>query len=615
MSDHDREEELRIWTPTRRGFVKSLAAAGGIVIAPAFMQTARGDLRATSLFPLGVASGDPKSDSVVLWTRVVEDPITGQGLGNKNVPLGWEVATDPGMRNIVQAGRVTARARNGHAVRVIARRLPANAWLYYRFYTLGKYSGHQSRIGRTRTFPSPSQTGIPAQGPYAARTDSMRFAFVSCQNYTQGFYPAWRDIAQQDIDFVVHTGDYMYESGASSNPLLPTRNHTGGETFTLDDYRNRYALYRLDQDLQDAHAHAPFIVTWDDHEVDNNYAGTIAEEGAPFIDADFLERRKNAYEVYGETMPVRRTRSRDGSFPLARRLQFGRLADIHVLDSRQFRDDQAAADGFGSNDTSIDPQVAALLESVFGEVIFDAAGIQAQERTLLGFDQEYWLGRNLASSKAQWNVLAQQVMVMPWDLRTTGRLNVQFGPDFPGKDEVLTAIDSLEDLISMDAWDGYGASRDRLFEVLDRARPGNPVVLTGDIHSGWGAELLKDFGDPENSDVLAAEFVCTSIASTFAGADPRPIDAIVRAGIPDNPHIKYFDGRFRGYSLCDVSATRWRTEYRAVGSPENLLNPDPLALVPQTGDPVFTAAVAEIESGFNSPGERKPLQVSNNLPG
>lgn len=613
MPDH-KESAVHATGQSRRTFVKGLATAGSIVVAPAFMKSARGDGVATSLFPLGVASGDPGADSVVLWTRVVEDPLTGAGLGNANVPLRWEVATDAGMRDVVGAGVVVARPRNGHAVRVIARKLPPGQWLYYRFYTLGKYRGHQSRVGRTRTFPHPSSITV-ASGVEPCRSESMRFALVSCQSYVQGFYPAWADIATQDIDFVVHTGDYIYENGASSSPLLAGRNHTGGEIFSLDDYRNRYALYRLDADLQDAHAHAPFIVTWDDHEVDNNYAAAIAENGAPFQDADFVQRRENAYKVYGESMPVRRNASRDGSFPLARRLRFGQLADIHVLDTRQFRDDQPADDGFGSTDTSIDAQSAALLEQVFGEVIFDAPGIQADAASLLGLEQEYWLSRNLISSKATWNVLAQQIMVMPWDLRTTGLLNVQFGPDFPGKDQALAAIAGLENLLNVDAWDGYQSARDRLFAVLDQARPGNPVVLTGDIHSAWGAELLKDFGDPANSDVLAAEFVCSSISSTFAGADPRPVDAIVRAGIPDNPHIKYFDGRFRGYALCDVNEARWITEFRAVGSPENLLSPDPLALVPRAGDPVFTAATAQIDSGFNTPGERKPLSIANNLPG
>jgi alkaline phosphatase D len=206
--------------------------------------------------------------------------------------------------------------------------------------------------------------------------------------------------------------------------------------------------------------------------------------------------------------------------------------------------------------------------------------------------------------------MAQQIMVMPWNLRTTGLLSIQFGPDFPGKDQVLAEIGNLDNILNVDAWDGYQAARRRLNTVLDNARPNNPVFLTGDIHSGWAADLLADYANPSNSDVLAAEFVCTSISSTFLAPDPRPTDLIVRAGLPENPHIRYFDARFRGYCLCDVNADRWRTEYRAVGAPENLLDPSPLALVPREGDGTFTAAIAEIQAGFNTPGNPGNVQVS-----
>ncbi len=602
---------------SRRVFVKGIAASSSIVVAPAFIRSAVAEDAASMLFPLGVGSGDPDDDSVVLWTRLAEDPLAGGGLGDVDIPVGWEVATDPGMRHVIRRGHSVARARNGQAVRVVANRLPAGEWLYYRFFGLGKYKGHQSRIGRTRTFPSAYRRFRRRRGPNACRMESMRFASVSCQNYTGGFYPAWADIAKQDLDFVCHLGDYMYESGASSSPTLEGRNHTGGEVFSVEDYRNRYALYRLDADLQDAHARFPFIVTWDDHEADNNYAAKIAEEGAPFEGDAFVERRRNAYQVYGESMPLRPFRRvrRNGSFPLARKIEFGRLADIHVLDTRQFRTDQPAGDNFGSTDMNIDPATAGLLESIFGEQVFDTDGILDPSATLLGRRQEIGLSLNLIFSRARWNVLAQQIMVMPWNLRTTGVLSVQLGPDFPGKDQAVAAIANLDNILNVDAWDGYPAARDRLFRILDYVRPGNPVVLTGDIHSSWAANLLDDFGDPQNSDVLAAEFVCTSISSTFGGADPRPTDFIVRAGIPENPHIRYFDGRFRGYALCDVDAHRWRTEFRAVGAPEALVNPDPLALIPRAGDPVFTAAVAEIEAGFNARGDRKELSVVNNVPG
>ena len=612
---------------TRRGFLGKAAGATGIVVAPAFLTQARADrwYESSPLFPLGVASGDPNHASVILWTRIVEDPIVGAAPTSKPIPVRWEVALDPGMREIVRAGTAIAQPENGHAVRVLANRLPESCWLYYRFSAKGRFSGHVSRVGRTRTFPaSPGAKRFWYQHCLEpARSDRMRFAMVSCQSYVQGFYPAWGDIARQDLDFVVHTGDYIYEGGASSAPLLAGRNHVGGEIFSLNDYRNRYALYRLDQDLQDAHAQLPFIVTWDDHEVDNNYAGLVEEEGAPFAGDDFVERRRNAYQVYAESMPIRTTtvRRRAGDsrqfrdvFPLFRRLRYGSLADVHVLDSRQYRTDQPAGDNFGSTDQSLDPQSAALIEGVFGEQLFDSDGIRSPKATLLGLRQEAWLAKNLARSSACWNVLAQQVMVMPWNLKRTAALNVEFSelpPGFPiDKPSLLALVDQVDDFLNVDAWDGYQAARDRLLHILDKFRPGGPVVLTGDIHSAWGAELLQDFGDPANSDVLAAEFVCSSISSTFLSPDPRPTDFIVRAGIPDNPHIRYFNALYRGYSICDVDQTRWKTEYRAVGQPEDVLDPDPLALVPMSGDNVFTSAVAEIAHGFNARGERGSLRVT-----
>jgi alkaline phosphatase D len=612
---------------SRRRFLGAVAASASVVAAPPFLRSARGDSwqEGTEIFPLGVASGDPDHESVILWTRLAEDPLTGTGLPGEPIPVRWEVALDPGMRHLVRQGATIARPENGHAIRVLADRLPASCWLYYRFYAKGRYRDHVSRVGRTRTFPVPHginwRRASPSLDP--CRSRSMRFAAVSCQNYVQGYFPAWADIAGQDIDFVVHLGDYIYESGASSEPLLPDRNHTGSEIFSVTDYRNRYALYRLDQHLQDAHAHVPFIVTWDDHEVDNNYAGLYAEETAPYQGADFETRRRNAYQVYAESMPIRTTTARSrgrnrgdfrDEFPLYRRLAFGRLADIHVLDTRQYRTDQPAGDNFGSTEQELDPLSASLIEAVFGEQLFDANGILDPAATLLGPRQEAWLAGNLARSKSRWNVLAQQVMVMPWNLRQTAILNVQFGPDLPpgfpiDKPNLLALLGQVDDFLNVDAWDGYQAGRDRLLRMLDYLRPDGPVVLTGDIHSAWGAELLQDFGDPLNSDVLAAEFVCSSISSTFLTPDPRPTDLIVRAGIPDNPHIKYFDALFRGYCLCDVDEERWLTRYRAVGSPGDVLESDPLALVPMEGDPVFTAAEAEIANGFNARGDRGSLEV------
>jgi alkaline phosphatase D len=581
----------------RRRVLQGLGAAAGLVAAPALVMGSRAEAAIVpdGLFSLGVASGDPDAHAVVLWTRLAPDPLNGGGLGSRSVPVRWEVATDPGMAHILRDGRALARAEDGHVVRVVVSGLPSDRWFYYRFHAMGE----TSRIGRTRTFP----------GAFAA-VERMRCAVVSCQNFVQGFYPAYGDLAQQDLDFVVHTGDYIYESGVAGTPLTPDRNHNSGEIFSVADYRNRYALYRLDANLQEAHARFPFLVTWDDHEVDNNYAGTIAEEGAPFVGADFLQRRRNGYKVYSEMMPLRPENRLTGkNMRLYRKLAFGRLADIFLLDTRQFRSDQPAEDGFGSTDPdSTNP----LLEGAFGEVLFDAQGIENPAATLLGPQQEAWLWSGLKQSRAKWNVLAQQIMVTEWNLVLTARLNIQFNPNIPDpqKQALLQALSAVDNFFNVDAWDGYRAARRRLFHILAKARPSNPVVLSGDIHAAWGANLLTDFADPA-SDMVAAEFVCTSISSTFLTQDPRPVDAIVRPGVAaDNPHIEFFNGLFRGYCLCDVDADRWQTTYRAVGTLADLQNPSPLALTPFEGSPVETDAVLEIESGFNQPGSGKRLATT-----
>jgi alkaline phosphatase D len=585
---------------SRRHFLQRAGATAGLVVAPAFLGSARGDsLHLNSeLFTLGVASGDPFPHSVVLWTRLAPEPLNGGGMPDKAVKVIWEVAEDYGMKRVIKRGQTVAHPQHGHAVRVVARGLPSDKWLYYRF----KAMGMQSRVGRTRTFP----------GKWDG-AERMRFALVSCQNYNQGFYPAYRDMLDKELDFVLHTGDYIYEDGPAAIEIAPGRSHTGGEIFTLDDYRERYALYKLDQDLQDVHAQMPFIVTWDDHEVDNNYAGKIAEEGAPFQGDDFALRRRNAYQVYSETMPLRprnRSHGKHNSMKLFRKLPFGDLAEIFMLDTRQFRTDQPAEDVFGSTDPN-----SIAVEPFVGEKLYDAEGILNEEASMMGRWQERWLERGLKRSRAAWNVLAQQVMVMPWNLVKTTKAFVAAGlesqPIPPEqKAQILAAFDHIDNVLNVDAWDGYEAARQRLFELLDRTKPSNPVILSGDIHSAWGAELFSDFSDT-NSDRLAVEFVCTSISSTFLELDPRPIDYIVRLGLQDNPHINYFNGLFRGYSLCDVDRDRWQTTYRAVGDLTALADIDnPLALVPYPDSPVDTDAVLEVKSGFSEPGSSERLETT-----
>jgi alkaline phosphatase D len=578
--------------------VQGVGATAGLFAAPAILGGLRADAAAFNdpLFALGVASGDPGAHSVVLWTRLAPDPLNGGGMAETPVLVRWQVASDPGMANVLRSGAAIALPRNGHAVHVVARGLPSDSWFYYRFEALGEFS----RVGRTRTFPG--RRDVVAQ---------MRFATASCQDFRDGFYPAYRDMAEQELDFVVHLGDYIYENGPRGNPIAEGRNHVSEEVFTVEQYRDRYALYRLDLNLQEAHARFPFIVTWDDHEVDNNYAGRIAEEDAPAQGEAFLERRHNAYQVYSETMPLRPANRKHGPhMRLFRKLRFGDLADIHVLDTRQFRTDQPAEDGFGSTDDPVNREAELLL----GETLFDATGILDPNATMLGEQQERWLTGNLARSRATWNILAQQVMLGQWNLSEAARLGTlaQLPPGTPPEQQeaIDNILKQIDDIFNVDTWDGYQAARRRLLDVLAQVRPNNPVVLSGDIHSAWGINLLDDFGDP-NSDILAAEFVCTAISATFDALDPRPADALTRASVlADNPQVEFFNGLFRGYCICDVDRARWRTTYRAAGTLADVLNPDPFSLVPFEDTPVETDAVLEIEAGFNAPGSGARIEAA-----
>lgn len=476
----------------RREFLGLLAALTAAGAAP----TRRVRLRPTFPgypFSLGVASGDPTPDGMVLWTRLAPDPLRGGGMPGESVQVSWEVAADEGFGNIVRRGAAAATPALGHAVHVELNGLDPDRWYFYRFHA----GAEVSPVGRTRTAP-----------PATAEPARLRFAFASCQHYEQGYYTAYRHMANEDLDLVVHLGDYIYEYAGQ---LDRVRMHTGQEIETLEDYRNRYALYKSDTDLIAAHAAFPWLVTWDDHEVDNNYAAQVSERQDP-VDA-FLRRRANAYQAYYEHMPLRRASlPRGPNLTLHRRVRFGETATFHVLDTRQFRTDQPCGD---RNGPACDG-------------VFDGSA------TLLGSEQEDWLFDGLRESRARWNVLAQQVMVAPVDRA-------------PG--EPVS--------ISMDQWSGYDAARRRLCEFLGERHPTNPIVLTGDIHSNWVNDVKPDFADAD-SPVVATEFVGTSISS---GGNGREQWDSTPAVLAENPFVKYYNGQ-RGYVRCELTPGTWRSDYR-----------------------------------------------------
>ncbi|WP_237325539.1 alkaline phosphatase D family protein [Streptomyces sp. CBMAI 2042] len=477
-------------------------------------------------FTLGVASGDPLPGSVLIWTRLAPRPYEpAGGLPASRVQVTWELAHDEAFRRIVRRGTVTAHAEFAHSVRADVQGLDSGRGYFYRFRT-GSWT---SPTGRTRT--------APAAG---TRNSSLTLAAVSCQAYHDGYFTAHRHLAAEDVDVVFHLGDYLYEyavtaTGGARNYTdrrLPA--HYNRETVTLEDYRLRYALYKSDPDLRAAHAAHPFVVTWDDHETENNYAGEIPENDVP--PEEFLLRRASAYRAYWENQPLRTSQRPTGpDMRLYRRLTFGRLAQFDILDTRQYRSDQAYGDGWRTpGPESEDPT-----------------------RTMTGAAQERWLIDGWRASDATWNVVPQQVT-------------------FAERRDVPTAAYKL----SMDAWDGYPASRQRVLAGAESAGVENLMVLTGDVHVSYAFDLKKDFADPA-SRTVGTEIVTTSISSGKDGAErPANWENQTRA----NPHMKHYNGR-RGYAVVTLTEKEARADFRTVSA------------VTTPGAPVTTAASFVTEAG------------------
>jgi alkaline phosphatase D len=372
-------------------------------------------------FPLGVASGDPWPTSVVLWTRLAPEPFEGGGMPMANVELSWQVATDRAFRSIVRTGTAMARPEVGHSVHAEADGLLPGREYFYRF----RCGGEVSQVGRTKTAPA---AGAPV--------DRVRFGVCGCGHYETGHFSAYGRVADEMFDFVFHTGDYIYEGrgDANRNPNN-VRRHNGQEIYTLVDYRNRYAQYKSDPDLLAAHLSAPFVMAWDDHEVDNDYAGDHDERDTP--PEVFLLRRAAAYQAYYESMPLRASMFPNGpNLLLYRHLQFGNLIDMTVLDTRQYRSKQAACG---------DPVRCPDLLDV--------------RRTILGEAQEKWLFDTVAQARSTWTVIGQQVPVFARDMASVNAAS----------------------RFSVDKWDGYVESRNRLFTHLSNTKASNPIVLSGHL--------------------------------------------------------------------------------------------------------------------------------------
>jgi alkaline phosphatase D len=454
----------------------------------------------TDPFSLGVASGDPASDGFVLWTRLAPDPLNGGGMPDAAVEVEWAVADDEQFRKIVQGGTALAQPEWAHSVHVEVAGLQPRRWYWYRF----RAGDAQSAIGRSQT--------LPAAG---AKMDRLRFAFASCQHFEQGWYTAYRDMAAQDLDVVVHLGDYIYERHHRRNAV---RTHAVDDPRTLAEYRNHHAQYKTDPDLRAAHARFPWIVTWDDHDVQNDYADRYSEDNDP--PDQFLLRRAAAYQAYYEHLPLRlRSRPVGPDALMYRHFAFGDLAGMLVTDDRQYRSDQPCAKpGYWG-----------------GQVTLDCDERRDPSRTMFGAEQERWLLQGLSDNRARWNILAQQLLMAQLDERR-------------GDQRAWWT----------DGWDGYPAARARILEHLHAHDIRNCVVLGGDAHSFYACDLKPDFDDPK-SPVVASEFTGTSITS-----DPGGPYEYFKAMLPFNPHIKYFESSYRGYVRCEVTHKDWRTDFMAV---------------------------------------------------
>jgi alkaline phosphatase D len=495
LSALDRRRFMRhTWDGVTASVALALLPGGELFAASSF-----GD----NPFTLGVASGDPTPDGIVLWTRLAPDPVDPFRLGRRSIPVGWRVATDSGMRHVVARGTARAEAELAHSVHVEVGGLRPGRDYFYQF----DVRQEESAVGHFRTAPRPHDL-----------LRRLQFAFATCQDWASGYYTAYRDMLEHDLDLVLHLGDYTYEYAIGMTPRGQVPAGFEPETIDLRTYRLRHVLYKLDPDLQAVHAKFPFLVIWDDHEVQNDYSGLAPEWGSP--SPEFTARRAAAYQAYYEHMPINsRTAFTKTGLRIYRRIRYGRLAEFTMLDDRQYRTDNPCGDG----------------ESLRCDAALTGS------YTMLGRTQERWVARGFVHSDAIWNIVGQQLLLAE-----------------------LEHASIQENYYWNDAWDGYPLARQRLLTDVVESGVRNPVFLTGDWHSTFVNDLKVDFKDP-NASTVATEFVTPAITT---GGDGTPYGPYYRPMIPFNPHIKYYEGDRRGYFKATVTPEHMRLDLRFVTSVE-----------------------------------------------
>jgi len=454
-------------------------------------------------FTLGVASGEPRDASVVLWTRLAPQPLLPDGgLPAQAIAVSWELADDPRFARIVRRGDTVALPEHAHSVHVEVAGLRPGRHYFYRFLA----GGHASAVGRTRTAPAPD-----------ADVPQLRLALASCQHYEHGYFAVHREIASRDLDCVLFVGDYIYET---SHHHQLTRQHLTPTPHDLSTFRQRYASYKLDPDLQAAHAAHPWLLTWDDHEVENDYYGV--HSGTAIPDAEFLQRRADAYKAYFEHQPVSPAQVLAAQARIHDRYVWGQLAELWTLDTRQFRDEHACT----------------TRKEHGGRMIWNCADLDAPQRSVLGAAQEQWLAGGLASSQRTWKLIGQTTQMSPSTV------------DVP-----LLGHGVLNEI-----WDGYPAARARLLRSIAEPNVQNVLCLGGDVHRHVAARLRLDPRDPR-SPVVASEFVCSSVTSHGL---PEWFTTIIERQNPDTLHIRSDE---RGYALLEITPQQAVCEFRATAHP------------------------------------------------
>jgi alkaline phosphatase D len=487
---------------SRRDILAGTLAVGFAGSIPTRLRAAA--LRLTgNPFTLGISSGFPTHDSVVLHTRLALDPLAADGLGGmppEDIPLRLELARDERFHRVLRRVALIARAGLAHSARTVVNGLDSAHDDFYRFIA----GGESSATGRTRTLPAPNH-----------EPGEFHLALACCQHLEHGQWAALSHIARAAPDLMVHVGDYIYEGATTPDRV---RRHVGGNCATLADYRRRYAQYRMDPALQSAHSTSPWLCTWDDHEVANDYSGIYS--GRAEDPAVFLKRRAAAYQAYFENLPLPPSALPvDGSVALFANRRIGTLAEIFMLDQRQYRSAQACPlpDRAGGN-----------------RVGDECAELRDESRTMLGAAQEAWLEAGFARTRGRWNLLAQGTVFSHLD-------------EQPGEGRRYTT----------DNWNGYFAARQRVLDGLQRHRVGNPVVLSGDIHSFIAGNIRARPEQPDSS-LLATEIVATSVSSD--GRPQQQLDDWVRA----NPDLLLADGRYRGHVSLRLSPQRMQADLMAL---------------------------------------------------